>query len=212
MRGTSYAICRGRGNERERERDRERGREGRREGKSAGGREGARKGGRERGRERESTSERVEGKQKEEGGRARGVTGLAGFVKAMHCKELTTTIPFLSPSYPPSCSRSLLTCLSLSFSLSLPSIARRGFLSVSLAVSLRLVFSLLRLFPSLSSRALPSPSSFSSTLRDFSSPLALSLPLSFSLPPCIWAISSFLCRPLVRGGRVGARSLLVHHS
>jgi hypothetical protein len=38
------------------------------------------------------------------------------------------------------------------------------------------------------------------------------LPLSFSLPPCIWAISSFLCRPLVRGGRVGARSLLVHHS
>lgn len=157
---------------------------------------------------RESESEGGEG-QLEEGGRTRGVTGLAGFVKAMHCKELTTAIPFLSPSYPPSRSRSLspFDCasrLSLCFARCLFVFSPR-----SCVASL------------LSPDSILLSSSFSSSLRNFSSPLALSLPLSFSLPlslfylclpPPFLFISSFLCRPLVRGGRVGARSLLVLHS
>lgn len=163
-----------------------------------------------------------------EKGRARGVTGLGGFVKAMHCKELTTTVPSLSPSCRP------LSLSSLSLSLSL--LSSRDFLSVPLfdSSSLHLVLvaplpsflSLPSLFLSrcpLSSppprsiflflilRFLVGPSRFiiaSSLLLSFRTYLSILRLFCPSCPP----ISSFLCRPLARGGRVGARSLLVHHS
>lgn len=64
-------------------------------------------------------------RERETGGRARDVTGLGGFVKAMHCKELTTTIPSLSLS--------LFLLLSCSHILSLVDRASR--LSVSLCDS-----------------------------------------------------------------------------
>lgn len=49
------------------------------------------------------------------------MTGLGGFVKAMHCKELTTTVPSLSPSCRPLSLSSLSLALSLSLS---PLVAR----------------------------------------------------------------------------------------
>lgn len=77
-------------------------------------------------------------------------TGLAGFVKAMHCKELTTAIPFLSPSYPPSRSRSLLR-----FSLSLALQSRVAAFSLFRSLTSRLFFSLLHIVSLLSFDALP---------------------------------------------------------
>lgn len=71
------------------------------------------------------------------GRRARGVTGLGGFVKAMHCKELTTTI--LSPSSSLSSSSPFV----LAHSLSLRS--RVAAFSLSRSLTSRPFFSLYRL-------------------------------------------------------------------
>lgn len=127
------------------------------------------------------------------GERARGVTGLGGFVKAMHCKELTTTIPSLSPSCLPP--------LSLSdFSLSLSHSSRRTTLSLSRSLILRLFisfssrlfppFSLFRLSFSLGALFPPLPLalSFSSSFYDF-----LSVPLTLSSPPLFSSLSAPIC-------------------
>lgn len=128
-----------------------------------------------------------------EKGRARGVTGLGGFVKAMHCKELTTTVPSLSPSCRP------LSLSSLSLALSLLS-SRRATFSLSRSLTLRLFISFSsRLFPPFSLfrlsfslgvlfPPLPLALSFSSPFYDF-----LSGPLALSLPPLFSSLSAPIC-------------------
>lgn len=126
------------------------------------------------------------------GGRARGVTGLGGFVKAMHCKELTTTIPFLSPScLPPplfltSLSLSpLVARLSLSFPLFDSSSLHLVLVTLLSSFLFRLSFSLGALFPPL---FLLITLSFSFSFYDF-----LSVPLALSLLPLSSSLSAPIC-------------------
>lgn len=146
----------------------------------------------------------------------------------MHCKELTTTILSPSPSSCPSRSRFLSPSVSLQSRLSRSRsfcLARRLLVLSSRSIvspSLSLSFSLRLLL----SQRPPPPLSFSYSLLDSSSffpalsllsSLSLSRSLSLLLSASISALLlllpflfSFLYRPLARGGRDGARSLLVH--
>lgn len=126
---------------------------------------------------------------------ARGVTGTRGIVKAMHCKELTTTIPSLRPSRVRARARAP---TSLSFS------RHRPFLSLlpSLPPSLPLT---LPPFLAAASLSFPRSLSLSLSLSLLSESLDGTTSLTLSR-----SIARSLARLISRGGRV--RALASHSS